>query len=350
MRSIPAQVNETRAGRIWTQRVGAYTALPQLIRQLGGDASAVLLASGLDAAFLDDPERRVPYSAFVDVLERAAEQTRCPHFGLLAGRMFTLAALGVLGDLVRHSPTVGRALDVLTVQQHMNSEGGLAFLLRRGDFVELGYAIYQPGTAGTSQMYDASLAVGMNIMTELCGPSWKPYEVLLSRSRPRDVSQYRAFFKVNPRFDAEYSALRFLAKDLSQPIADRDAALLRQAELRVRGMEPPDFLQQVYRALRRLMLENRHSGDDVAQILAMHRRTLNRRLKAAGTTFQRVLDDVRFEIARDLLANTNVHLDDIAATLGYAALTPFMRTFRRWSGMTPGQWRRAARAGCTEEA
>ena len=77
----------------------------------------------------------------------------------------------------------------------------------------------------------------------------------------------------------------------------------------------------------------------------MHRRTLNRRLKAEGTTFQRVLDEVRFDIARDLLSNSNVHLDDIAATLGYAAVTPFMRTFRRWSGTTPGQWRRSVRNG-----
>jgi len=98
------------------------------------------------------------------------------------------------------------------------------------------------------------------------------------------------------------------------------------------------------------MLDNRHSGDDLARMLSMHRRTLNRRLKAEGTTFQRVLDEVRFEIARDLLSNSSVHLDDIAATLGYAAVTPFMRTFRRWSGTTPGQWRRSVRAEGNEVA
>ena len=52
----------------------------------------------------------------------------------------------------------------------------------------------------------------------------------------------------------------------------------------------------------------------------------------------------KIEIAKDLLSNSNVHLDDIAATLGYAAVTPFMRTFRRWSGTTPGQWRRSVRS------
>ena len=55
-----------------------------------------------------------------------------------------------------------------------------------------------------------------------------------------------------------------------------------------------------------------------------------------------MLDQVRFQMARELLAS-DIALDDIAAKLGYSAVTPFMRTFRRWSGTTPGRWRRALR-------
>jgi AraC-like DNA-binding protein len=326
------------------QRVGGFTELPALIRQLGAEPSEVLGAVGLDEAALADPDGRVSYSAFVRVLSYAAQRTQCPHFGLLVGRMFSLARLGVLGDLVRYSGTVRQALEALTVHQHVNSEGGLAFLLKRGEYVDLGYAVYLSGTEGTEQMYDATIATAMNIMTELCGPSWKPYEVLLSRARPHDVDQHRALFKVVPRFDAEYSALRFPARDLERRIAGADPAAYGRAERQTLAMGSPDFHQRVYRGLRRLMLDNRHSGDDLAQALAMHRRTLNRRLQAVGTTFQSVLDEVRYEVARDLLANSNAPLDDIAATLGYAAVTPFMRTFRRWSGTTPGQWRRQVRS------
>lgn len=326
------------------QRVGAFATVPQLIRQLGGDPASILISTGLDPAALSDPDNRVPYAAFVSALGRAAEQTGCDHFGLLAGRMFTLSGLGLVGALVRHADTVGCALDALTVHQHLNSEGGLAFLLRRGDYVDLGYAIYQRTSDGAAHMYDAALAAGMKFMSELAGPGWKPYEVLLPRAKPDDTTQYRAFFKVMPTFDAELCALRFPARDLALPVAGADAELHRRAEYMARRAGAPDFLQRAYRGLRLLMLENRHSGDDLAQLLTMHRRTLNRRLKAEGTTFQRVLDDLRYEVARDLLANTRVPLDDIAATLGYAAVTPFMRTFRRWSGTTPGQWRRAALA------
>lgn len=323
----------------WTQRVGALVALPELLRQLGGDAEAILRAAGLTLRDLSDPEARIPYATFVSLLGQAAEQTRCDHFGLLIGRMFSLSELGVAGDMTRHSATIGRALETFTSYQHLNSAGGLAYLLRRGDYVDFGYAIYQHTEAGVSQTYDASLAAAMSIMRDLAGPAWKPYEVLLPHARPQDPSQYRALFKVMPTFEAELCALRFPVRDLARAVPGADAAAFLRAEAVAHRAGPPDFLQQVYRGLRLLLLDNRHSAQDVAQLLAMHRRTLNRRLKAGGTTFQRVLDDVRFEIARELLANSHVRLDDIAATLGYAAVTPFMRTFRRWSGTTPGRWR-----------
>ena len=339
-----AWTGPSRAGRYWTQRIGAFVALPQLIRELGSDPAAVLLSAGLDPLAFSHEDNRVPYPAFVDFLNRATQITGCRHFGLLAGRMWRLPAMGAVGELVRHSGTVGSGIEALTVFQHLNSEGGLAFLLRRGDFADFGYAVYHPMTPGAAQLYDAALATAMNIMTGLCGPNWKPYEVFLSHARPHDVAQYRAFFKVTPRFDAEFSALRFPARDLALPVAGADPVQRLRAEQLLKSAGAPSLMQQVYRGLRRLMLENRHSGDDLAQLLAIHRRTLNRRLKAEGTTFQRVLDEVRFEVSRDLLGGSNVHLDDIAATLGYAAVTPFMRTFRRWSGTTPGQWRRNARA------
>ncbi|MGB2818174.1 MAG: AraC family transcriptional regulator [Burkholderiaceae bacterium] len=350
MRSDGASAAVPHLGRPWTQRVGAFVALPQLISQLGGDPDVVLSDAGLDRAALGQPDDRVPYVTFLEVLNRAAENTGCGHFGLLAGRLNHLSDLGLVGELVRNSPTVGRALEALTVHQHLNSEGGLAFLLKRGDYVDLGYASYHPLVSGVAQAHDAALATVMNIMTDLCGPTWKPYEALLPHAKPLDVAQYRAFFKVVPRFDAEYCAMRFPARDLARAVRDANPETLRRCEIAARTEGPSDFMQQVYRGLRRLMLENRHSGDDLAQLLAMHRRTLNRRLKAKGTTFQHVLDDIRFEVARDLLSNSNAHLDDIAATLGYAAVTPFMRTFRRWSGTTPGQWRRTVRTAASEVA
>jgi AraC-like DNA-binding protein len=105
------------------------------------------------------------------------------------------------------------------------------------------------------------------------------------------------------------------------------------------------LVERVYRALRLVMLHGGTSGDEVAQMLSMHRRTLNRRLQVDGFTFQQILDDVRFAVARELLGTSNLSLDDIAAALGYASVSPFMRAFHRWTDHTAGEWRRAAQRG-----
>ena len=325
-----------------TQRVGGFTGLPALIRQLGADPDLLLEGAGLAPGALESPEGRASYAALGRLLRDAAAATGCPHLGLLAGRMWHLADLGLLGELVRHSPTVGEALRTLTVHQHLNNEAGLAFLTERGGFVDLGFAIYHPGVPGADLHYDSVLAGGCNFVRELCGPGWAPSEVFLSRAQPADVAPYRSAFKVTPRFDAEVCALRFPSRWMALPVAGADPARLRAAQASAESLGRGRLVEQVRRALRTLLVRGSASGDDVAQMLSMHRRTLNRRLHAEGTTFQRVLDEIRYAVARQLLSDTGAALDDIAASLGYSGVCPFMRSFRRWSGTTPGRWRREA--------
>jgi len=326
----------------WTQRVGAYVGLPALISELGADPAAVLASAGLAPAALAGPEERVPFVSLAGLLQEAAQRTRCPHFGLLAGRLWYLRDLGVVGAVTRHSPIVGEALRALTARQHLNSGGGLTFLVERGEAVDLGYAIYHPDVEETAQLNASAMAAAFNFIRELCGPRWLPLEVLLPHARPDDVAPYRQAFKAPVRFDAELCAIRFANHWMERAIDGADAAKRRRAESRADTMGDELLLAQVFRASRTLLLQGNDSGDDVADMLSMHRRTLNRRLKAEGTTFREVLDQVRFDIARHLLAETNVSLDDVAAMLGYAGVSPFMRTFRRWAGTTPARWRRDA--------
>jgi AraC-like DNA-binding protein len=244
---------------------------------------------------------------------------------------------------VRNSPTIGSALRMLTAHQHMNG-GGVGFVLNRGGVVDLGYAIFQPGVIGASQIYDAAMAAACNFLRELCGNGWTPLEVHFPYSKPRDVEPYRRFFRAPLRFDSEFCALRFAVDWLHRPIENADPERMRIAQEEAVADDRGDLLQQVCSALRVQLLSDSCSGDDVAQVLAMHRRTLNRRLHAQGETFQNVLDEVRFEVARQLLSDTELALDDIAAATGYAGVSPFMRSFRRWSGTTPTRWRRIAGA------
>lgn len=326
----------------WSQRVGGFTAVPALIRQMGLDPGALLDDVGLARDSLEEPEQRVPYAAIGALLHAAARLTKCPHFGLLCGRAWHLSHLGRVGELMRNSPTVGEALQTLTAHQHLHSDGGLAFLLEHGGVVDLGYAVYQPGVVGADQIYDAMMAGGCNFLRELLGADWTPSEVHFPLSKPWNVEPYRHLFRAPLRFDSEFCALRFHDHQLAQLVRGADPLKLHLAEHATDSVGRGELLPQVYGTLRVQLLSGHSSGDAVAEELAMHRRTLNRRLEQQGVTFRGVLDQVRFEVAGQLLADSHMPIDDIAATLGYASVSPFMRSFRRWSGTTPGRWRRAA--------
>ena len=313
-----------------------------LLFELGANPASLLADVGLPPNALEDPENRVPYAALGQLLSEAARRTHCPHLGLLAGRMWRPSDLGLLGELALNSPTVGQALRNMAAHQHLNSGGGMCFLLERTGTVDFGYAIYHPDVQETDQIYDTVIAILFGCLREMCGPAWLPTEILMPRARLADVAPYRRFFKAPLRFDAEMCAIRFAAPWMSHPIQNADPRRLQAAQECANRRSHGELVEQVFRALRLLLLNGRNSGDEVASMLSIHRRTLNRRLKAQGTSFRHVLDEVRFEVARQLLADSNIALDDVAATLGYAGVSPFMRTFRRWTGTTPAQWRRAA--------
>jgi hypothetical protein len=98
-----------------SQRVGGFTAVPSLIRQLGVDPLPLMAHVGLAPDSLDSPEQRIPYATMGALFEEAAQRTGCPHFGFLCGRTWHLRDLGLVGEIVLNSPTVGRALRILTV-------------------------------------------------------------------------------------------------------------------------------------------------------------------------------------------------------------------------------------------
>ena len=102
---------------------------------------------------------------------------------------------------------------------------------------------------------------------------------------------------------------------------------------------PGPLNEDLRRLLRTELLRDTSSAATVARLFSMHRRTMSRHLRAEGLAFREVANEVRFEIACELLDNTDMALSQIAAVLRYSELSAFTRAFRRWSGQTPSAWR-----------
>jgi len=328
-----------------SQRVGAFTLIPGLVRSLGGAPDAVLAEAGVPPGTLDHADNRIAYRSHGRLLAAAARHARCQHFGLVCGRAWQLHHLGLLGEIVRNGETVGDALRLLAVYHRLNASGGVAFFVDHAVAADLGYAIYARDVESADQIYLAVLAAGFNYLHELCDGARPVEAVLFPTAPPPYAGEMRRFFGCPVQFDADRAALRFRSHWLKRPVPGASAQRRRMLEHQALSSGPGDLVDRVERSLRMLLVMGRHSGDDVAQSLALHRRTLNRRLEAAGTSFQEVLDRVRFAVARQLLASGDLPMDEIAIALGYSGLSVFQRTFRRWSGVTPGRWRRDAQHG-----
>lgn len=342
---MSADQSHPKGGTPPTQRVGAFTLLPALIQRFGVDPHAVLRDAGLPPGALDHADNRIPYRNHGRLLATAARHTGCPHFGLEAGRLWRLQHLGLLGEIVRNGDTVGDALRMLAVYHRLNASGGAVFFVNHEIAADLGYAIYLTGVEGADQIHLAVLAAGFNYLHELCDGAWPVELLLFPTALPPYAGEMRRFFRCPVHFDADRAALRFGSHWLKHRLPGADGQRRRALERQALALGPGEFLDRVERSLRTLLVMGRHSGDDVAQSLALHRRTLNRRLEADGTSFQEVLDRVRFEVARQLLAGGDSPMDEIAMALGYSGLSVFQRAFRRWSGATPARWRRDARQG-----
>lgn len=328
-------------------RVAALRGIPSLLRERGLDAGDILVGLGHDPGVLDDAGSRISYSAAGRLLQRCAETTGCEHFGLLVGQLVDGSSLGILGALIRCSPSVAAALRSLILHTHLQTRGGMPTHGVEGEWATLGYAIYQRDMSGAAQVYDMSIAIAFNVMRSLCGRGWLPGEVCFSRARPRDVRPYRQFFRCPLRFDAECTSLLFSKASLDQVPPGSDADLHRRLQHALAAEEllkVDDQAEGVRRALRTMIPTGRASETLVSELFSISIRTLRRRLAAQGSSFRTLGEEVRGEIARQLLADTNLTATEIAAALEYADASAFTRAFRRWTGTPPTAWRTKLRS------
>ena len=282
-------------------------------------------------------------SALGQLMKLCVKRTNCPHFGLMVGQEDLLSSLGLVGCLMPPRQTVGKALQTLAWHLRQRSPDVAPRLSVSGGMATLRCVAHDPGIEGADQIADGAMATALSIMRALCGPEWAPTEVLLPRPPPSDLGPFERLFRVPVRFDAGTAALIFPTFWLRQPIAaaDKVLRLLFEERLNLSKIRPQDgtFSNGLRHLLKTRLMKEDCSAKRIAGLLSMNRRTLNRRLHVEGTSFTIVVNEVRFEIARQLLADTQVTFNQVAAALGFSEPSAFTRAFRRWSGQSPTEWR-----------
>lgn len=337
-----AVTDETRIVPAGWARIGPICPIPQVLTDLGFDPAVVCDEVGVAPGYFDDPERLIRYAEVGRLFAALAARTGCGHFGLLVGQRAGLAQLGLVGRVAAVSNDVKTALGAIIRYFAIFDRGAVISVRTVGDDVSLVFGIIAGGITGVDQLCDGALAIAANVLKELCGGNWRPTFVTLPHKAPPDERPFDAHFGARTRFDAEEAAITFDRSWLQHTASDATVAdrikLLDRAAI-AESLLHVTLADRVRRELRAALPICWLDEVQVAKRLGLSARRLREILIAEGASFRAIVDELRFETAKQFLATSHLELREIALMLGYSDATAFNRAFRRWSGEPPSAWR-----------
>lgn len=332
------------AGGGATVTANVFRALLDYASTRGRDPSRLAAHFGLSWETLQDLSARVPVATAQrfwaelpvilddDDLGVHLAEFLAPQGGLLPMLVFSTAA--TVGD------GITRAMEL----QRMLAEGSVwepaPTVATRSRWV---YRFDDPMAAAPRHALEFGLAIMVLVARRVAHPAVRYHAVRLRHLAPRNAPAHARLFGCDVSYGHPRDEIEFDASLLATPVQTANPALLEHLSAHGRAMVhalPPSdaLLDRVRHALRTLPAETVPLAH-VAGALRCSPRTLQRRLREAGTSLQSILDEVRFQRAQEMLADLSRGLKDIAATLGFSEPAAFHRAFVRWSGRSPGQWR-----------
>ena len=329
-----------------TTQVGVAWHLPEVLRGFGVHLNDALDGAGVRRDAFSNPQDTIEYPSLQRLLATCERLTRCDHIAMLVAQRTRLADFGVAGRAARCAATAGEGLQQFVANFNLHVGATTVTLVDAGGFARLVYAITVRGIADARQLQLGAATAMFNVLQDLCGRHWLPSVVTFATRSPSNLRPFHQFFRAPLRFDSEESAVIFERRWLDRPLPPVDPVFRAQvdAELRERQATLLENLPAlVRRMIRKQLIIGQGGMDDVAAALGMHRRTLDRHLQKHGVHYGEIEESVGEEVARQLLRDTDLQVQQVAESLHFSSAANFATAFRRWTGMTPSEYRRQAR-------
>ena len=321
------------------------TYIAEDLRQAGHALDGPLKEVGLSRADVASPDGRISYAAYMGLIERAALLLGEPGYGLKLGSSHSVRDSGLVGFIALNSPTLGDALANVQRYIGVTNEGLDAVFESLGSAGgKLRFREADAPMRGLRHHAEQAMALLVKGAYELTKRRATPIRVEFTHERPSARIDYKGILGCPVRFQAEWDAVIYSKESLQLPVQGADNKLLRVLAAtcdRIVGPRPrkDDLVHSVGEYVVKRLNKGAPSFDDVARDFSMSSKTLERRLADRGASYRELVDDKRCNLAKDLLANTDMRLVQIAYMLGYSEPGPLVRAFKRWTDQTPMQYR-----------
>jgi AraC-like DNA-binding protein len=317
------------------------------LQELGVRASAVLRRAGLSQGLIDQPRVLLTTEELFALWRAVEEVSTNPAIGLLLGTETKTERFTPNGLAALSSENFGAAVEQMArykqltcpeeiLQEKDDEEWSIQFRWLLADEVE------------PQVLIDCCFAWVLSIARHGTGTRMSPLRVELVQARAH-VKTIERHFGCSVVCGGPHNAIVFRAADAQRPFVTRNAELLGmlapqfEEELKQENGNE-NFVERVRKAVQQKLTGRRPTIEDVADALHISSRTLQRHLQDAGSSFQRVLEEARHQLARHYLNNSVLELNEAAYLLGYEDSNSFVRAFRTWEGVPPARWREQHRA------
>lgn len=338
--------------RLGDLSVGSVLSLAAALRERGHDPQPLLAQYDLDPARLGEPRARLSIPRYMRLGHAAMQLCGDPSLGLDMGRLSHIAQVGLAGVTAAQAPTVREAARTLIRFEPLYAANyrGQSRFEEDADGAWLCFYSISPYNAYNRFVVDALLAGWLCQLGALAGQPLQAQRVEIEFPAPEYAERYTPLFGCPVEFAAETNRLRLDRATL----ALRNPAhcpstwnhLLALCEAELEQLTRTRSLRERITLLLGPLLHGREPDlEEIARRLQMPSWTLRRRLAEEGTRFRDILNDTRRDLAMTYIRDTELSFGEIAYLLGFTSAEAFQRAFKRWSGQTPGEFRRATRAG-----
>lgn len=318
------------------------------LARIGRDCEAWLRPHGLTMSGLKERDLRVPHAVLVALLSEAVELSGDPAIGIRAARCEEPGDFDVVEYAAANCASVGESMQLAARFIALSHDGisleldvapPLAALRVRG---AAGIELH---AAGIEFLFALLLAYGSRSV----GHPTRPRRVEFAHPGPADTQIYEETFR-EVRFDCEEHVMWLNAAALDMPHCVYDRSLLRILTNHADGLlqqlspRPHGFAERARAAIAQTLMPGQSGAEQLARRLAVSLRTLHRRLAEEGTSHGELVDDVRRTQAMMHLSGNRFSIGEISFLLGFAHPNGFHKAFKRWTRMTPAQYRDEAQS------
>ncbi|CAM3693105.1 AraC family transcriptional regulator [Parendozoicomonas haliclonae] len=311
----------------------------------GIDASAIYERCGITRRHIEDPQIRTPHDAQTIFWQACEEVTNDPCIGLHLGQHIPVFRGQVIEYLFLSSPNFEEGLNRALNYQRLLSDAVDARVERDGDRCIFTINATSHSIKPLRHLIDCMLLGVMRFFSHLTQDNFQPLSVSVSHSGAENSEEYSKVFGCPVIFNSRENAIEFSANILHFPSQHAEPELMKAHEQvaleQIARLEKQDIIVDVNRVIGELLDSGEVSLESVSERLDMTARSLRSRLSDAGTSFNNLLANYRCNLAKQLLARTDESIDEIVYLTGFSEPSTFYRAFKRWTDMTPIEYRKS---------